>query len=82
MCVGVIGKTGFPAGLDADGLKRAFTAHNDAVKAAIPAKQLLVYQVKEGWEPLCAFLGVPVPSEPFPRTNDRAEFWELISGKT
>lgn len=81
MCVGVISKSGFPDGLDAGGLKRAFIAHNDAVKAAIPAKQLLVYQVKDGWEPLCAFLGVPVPSEPFPRTNDRAEFWELVGGK-
>jgi hypothetical protein len=81
MCAGVISKTGFPDGLEADGLMRAFTAHNEAVKAAIPAKQLLVYQVKEGWEPLCAFLDMPVPSDPFPRTNDRAEFWELIAGK-
>ena len=81
MCTSVISKTGFPEGLDADGLLRAFTAHNEAVKAAIPAKQLLVYQVKDGWEPLCTFLDVPVPSEPFPRTNDRAEFWDLISGK-
>lgn len=81
MCIDVISMTGFPEGLDADGLKRAFIAHNDAVKAAIPAKQLLVYQVKDGWEPLCAFLDVPVPSEPFPRTNDRAEFWELVSGR-
>lgn len=81
MSTGVISKTGFPSGLDADSLKRAFSAHNDAVKAAIPAKQLLVYQVKEGWKPLCEFLGVPVPSEPFPRTNDRAEFWDRIAGK-
>jgi hypothetical protein len=81
MVVDVVSKTGFPSGLDADGLLRAFTAHTEAVKAAIPAKQLLVYQVKDGWEPLCAFLGVPVPSEPFPRTNDRAEFWNRVSGK-
>jgi Sulfotransferase domain len=81
MAVGVIDKTGFPAGLDMAGLMRAFTAHNDAVKAAIPADQLLVYQVKEGWEPLCAFLGAPVPADPFPRTNDRGEFWDRVSGK-
>jgi hypothetical protein len=77
----VIDRTGFPSGLDAAGLTKAYTAHNEAVKAAIPAKQLLLYQVKDGWEPLCAFLGVPVPAEPFPRTNDRIEFWDRVSGK-
>ena len=81
MAVTVIDKTGFPAGLDAAGLTVAFNAHNDAVKAAIPADRLLVYQVKEGWAPLCAFLGAPVPADPFPRTNDRGEFWDRVSGK-
>ena len=77
----VIDRTGFPMGLDAAGLRKAFIAHNEAVKAAIPAGQLLVFEVKDGWEPLCAFLGVPVPSDPFPRTNDRIEFWDHVSGK-
>jgi hypothetical protein len=80
MGLAVLGKAGFVLGLDEAGLKAAFAAHNEAVKAAIPAKQLLVYEVKQGWEPLCAFLGKPVPLEPFPRTNDRAEFWERIKG--
>jgi hypothetical protein len=75
----VIAKTGFPPGLDHDGLRTAFEAHGAAVKATIPASQLLVYEVKEGWEPLCAFLGAPVPETPFPRTNDRSEFWDLVS---
>ena len=35
---------------------------------------LLVFEAKDGWEPLCAHLGVPVPSEPFPHVNDREEF--------
>jgi hypothetical protein len=81
MAFGVIAKSGFPDGLDHSGLVRGFNAHTDAVKAAIPADRLLVYQVKEGWEPLCEFLGKPVPDEAFPRSNDRAEFWELIKGK-
>jgi len=79
MGTAVIAKTGFPAGLDAEQLKSAFVAHTEAIKATIPASQLLVYQVKEGWEPLCAFLGAPVPAEPFPRTNDRGEFWDRVS---
>jgi hypothetical protein len=75
----VIAQTGFPAGLDVEGLKQAFVAHNEAVKTTIPSNQLLVYQVSEGWEPLCAFLGVSIPTEPFPRTNNRSEFWDLVA---
>lgn len=79
---GVIAKTGFPAGLDIAGLQQAFNAHTEAVKAVVPARQLLLYQVKEGWEPLCSFLRVPVPDKPFPRSNDRVEFWDRVSGKS
>lgn len=74
----VILQTGIPAGADVHDLEAAFVAHLEAVKDAIPADQLLVYRVREGWEPLCEFLGVPVPDKPFPRTNDRSEFWDLI----
>ncbi len=81
MCAGVIARTGFPDGLDREGLMAGFVAHNEMVKSTIPASQLLVFQVKEGWEPLCTFLDAPVPAEPFPRTNDRAEFWDRVSGK-
>ncbi len=81
MVAGVVAKTGFPAGLDRAGLIDAFSAHNEAVRSAVPASQLLVYQVKDGWKPLCGFLGTPVPSEPFPRTNDRSEFWDRVTGK-
>jgi hypothetical protein len=44
------------------------------VKSAIPADRLLVFEAKQGWAPLCAFLGVPVPETPFPNVNDTAEF--------
>ncbi len=60
----------------------AFTAHTEAVKAAIPAHQLLIYEVREGWGPLCAFLDKPPRADAFPRTNDRGEFWDRVSGKT
>jgi len=50
-----------------------YAAHNQAVIDTIPAERLLVFHPKEGWEPLCAFLGVPVPPEPFPRVNSRDE---------
>ena len=77
----VIAKTGFPPNLDRDGLIKAFIAHNDAVKETIPASQLLVFEVKRGWEPPCTFLDAPIPAEEFPRTNDRGEFWDRVDGK-
>lgn len=80
MASGVITKTGFPEGLDKNGLIHAFNAHNYAVKETIPADRLLVFQVKQGWQPLCDFLGVDAPDEDFPRTNDRAEFWDRVNG--
>ena len=82
MCSSVISRSGFPQNLDGAGLARAFEAHNEAVRALIPADQLLVFEVRQGWGPLCEFLGVPVLSTPFPRTNDRSEFWDRVSGKT
>jgi hypothetical protein len=81
MVSNVIAKTGFPPGLDRDALARAFIAHNDAVKEAIPPSQLLVFEVKQGWGPLCRFLDMPVPSGEFPRTNHREEFWDRVNGK-
>lgn len=48
--------------------------HLAAVRRSIDPRRLLVLDVAEGWQPLCAFLGVPVPDRPFPRTNSVAEF--------
>ena len=35
---------------------------------------LLVWNIKDGWEPLCKFLGKPVPTEPMPRENVTGDF--------
>jgi hypothetical protein len=60
---------------DRDAAIRIFQEHNSEVIAAIPPEQLLIFDVNEGWQPLCAFLGVPVPTgEPFPHVNDTADF--------
>jgi hypothetical protein len=50
-----------------------FERHNAEIRQRVPGVRLLVYDVKAGWGPLCEFLGVEVPDEPFPRTNDTAE---------
>jgi hypothetical protein len=51
-----------------------FNRHNEAVLAAIPKERLLVFEVRQGWEPLCDFLGVAVPDGPFPRENTTEQF--------
>ena len=64
----------FGGQLDRAHVLSVYRAHNDAVKRAIPPEKLLVYDVSEGWEPLCKFLGVAIPSTPFPHTNTSQEF--------
>ena len=76
MAIGVIKKTGFGGKSSQTDLMKAFDDHVIAVKASIPPDRLLVFEVKEGWEPLCKFLGLPVPSMAFPATNKKEEFWE------
>ena len=53
---------------------KVFNDHIEQVKADIEPERLLVYEVGSGWEPLCTFLGVPVPDEPYPKTNTTEEF--------
>ncbi|GAA4139424.1 sulfotransferase family protein [Actinomadura keratinilytica] len=66
---------------DRDHAIRTFTEHNEAVRRALPAERLLVFRASQGWEPLCGFLGVEVPDEPFPRRNDREAFAEFIEAR-
>jgi hypothetical protein len=54
-----------------------FQRHTEEVVSKAPKDRLLVFDVREGWGPLCAFLGVDVPSTPFPRTNAREEMIAL-----
>ena len=47
-----------------------FNRHIEDVKATCPPERLLVFNVADGWGPLCEFLDVPVPDRPFPHLND------------
>lgn len=42
------------------------------IRGLVPKERLLEWTVEDGWEPLCEFLGKPVPDEPFPHTNTAA----------
>jgi hypothetical protein len=61
---------------DRDFMTEWFVKRNAEVVDSLPPERLLVFSPREGWEPLCAFLGVPVPAEPFPRVNSRDELQE------
>eukprot|EP01059_Diplonema_ambulator_P034274 TRINITY_DN759_c1_g2_i1.p1 TRINITY_DN759_c1_g2~~TRINITY_DN759_c1_g2_i1.p1 ORF type:complete len:230 (+),score=61.29 TRINITY_DN759_c1_g2_i1:65-754(+) len=50
-----------------------YKAHIEEVKRTIPSSRLLVFEAKEGWGPLCKFLGKPVPDHPFPHINEAAD---------
>jgi hypothetical protein len=78
MATGVMEKTGIGTKSSKEEIIRAFNTHNDAIRSTIPEERLLVYEVREGWEPLCEFLGMPVPDTPFPNTNGKEEFWERL----
>lgn len=57
-----------------------FNRHIEQVRQTVPADRLLVFEVREGWGPLCTFLGVPVPEgKPFPHLNDTADFQATIA---
>src|SRR5215210_4077602 len=56
-----------------------FERHNEQVREHVPADRLLVYEVKEGWRPLCEFLGAEEPrGKPFPHLNDTDAFRRMV----
>ena len=65
---------------DREHAMNVFTAHEAEVKRTISAHRLLVWNVAEGWEPLCKFLGRPCPDTAFPKTNAKQDFWNFIGG--
>jgi hypothetical protein len=74
---------GFFAGrfADRDHAIRVYEEHNAAVSRDVPPDRLLTIEPGAGWEPLCAFLGVPVPDEPYPHLNDPERFWARVDAR-
>ncbi|HUA36513.1 MAG TPA: sulfotransferase [Candidatus Binataceae bacterium] len=63
---------------DRDHAINVFHRHNQQVRDAIDPAQLLVFEARHGWEPLCNFLEVAVPAEPYPHVNDTASTQAMI----
>lgn len=66
---------------DAAHCMEVFERHNADVIAAIAPERLLVFQSTDGWPPLCAFLGVATPEQPYPATNSTEEFRAHFLGR-
>ncbi|WDR01344.1 hypothetical protein PSQ19_10950 [Devosia algicola] len=60
---------------DRDGVLAAYRANVMAARELASEGRALVFHSSDGWKPLCDFLGVEVPDEPYPKTNARAEFF-------
>jgi len=59
--------------------EKVFNDHIAKVKATVPAEKLLVYDVRDGWAPLCKFLGVPEPKEALPHLNKKENFKTMLA---
>ena len=82
MAIGVNRRSGFDGDASQADLIAAYDASLAAVRTSLPPERLLVFDVKDGWEPLCTFLARPVPAMPFPQTNNREEFWDMARQMT
>ena len=68
-------KSVYPNGFnDEVSAKAAYKAHVRHVKSSVPENRLVVWNVSDGWKPLCEALGVPEPDEAFPNSNSTEEF--------
>jgi hypothetical protein len=63
---------------DKDHAIAVFNRHNQEVRDTVDPKRLLVFEARMGWEPLCKFLEVPTPNEPYPQLNDTASTQAMI----
>lgn len=57
----------------------SYLAHNETVKRVTPPDRLLLFSLADGWEPLCQFLGKPIPDVPFPIVNETLAVQEKIN---
>jgi len=61
-----------------DFAKKFWEDHIAQIKSSVPEDKLLVYDVRDGWGPLCKFLGVDEPAEPLPHLNKKENFKEML----
>ena len=62
--------------------RKRYRIHNHRVKSMVPPEKLLVYNVQQGWKPLCDFLGCDIPTVAFPRENIKGEIAKVPLTRT
>ncbi len=70
----IMGEKTFRNDFSEENVIRTYERHNEEVRRVIAPGRLLVFEAKDGWEPLCKFLGVPVPDRPYPKMNTIEDF--------
>ncbi|KAK4995188.1 hypothetical protein LTR66_004939 [Elasticomyces elasticus] len=60
-------------------MKASYVEHYETIRRVTPPERLLEFRLSDGWEPLCKFLGKPIPDVPFPHLNDKAELDKKIA---
>lgn len=63
---------------DKEFVRKIWEEHHRDVNEYVPKAQLLIYDLREGWEPLCNFLGVKIPSTSLPHLNKKEDFNEMM----
>lgn len=54
--------------------RRVVDAYYERLDELVPAERKLKYSLGQGWEPLCAFLDLPIPNTEFPFVNEAEVF--------
>ena len=67
---------------DRAGILDAYRRNEAAATALAASGRALVFRAGDGWAPLCGFLGVGIPAEPYPKTNARADFFASVKAGT
>ncbi len=76
----VVSEKTFGNRFDKEHVLNVYRQNSAEVNREVPKDKLLVFDAPDGWDPLCKFLGVPVPSEPYPLTNTTEEFRARLPG--
>ena len=66
---------------DRDAAIAAYEKRANDVRDYVSPERLLEYKLGSGWEPICEFLSVPIPASPFPRSNQRDDFFDNFDPK-
>lgn len=59
-------------------MKHGITKHNEHIKKLVPKERLLEFHPKDGWKPLCDFLGKEVPEGDFPNINEGSSLKSML----